>query len=447
MLIKNVTIVDPLLLSKGKQVQAYDVRVDGGDIASVLPSNAQRDSQDDPNEGMVFDGQGLWLMPGMIDLHTHLRDFGQSHKEDVSTGTQAAAQGGFTTVVAMANTVPPIDSKAMLERMQSKIREKALVEVLPLATVTKGMAGKELTEIATLAQAGAAGFSDDGLPVTNLALLRRALLEARAAGTFIVSHPEDKDLSGTGVMHEGMCCALKGLAGVPAASEAACIAREIEVVRATGAHLHFAHVSARASVKLIERAKADGLPVTADTTPHHLVLTASDIPGYNTNYKMNPPLRDEHDREALIEGLQTGVIDAIATDHAPHSRGEKAQGFNLAPCGIIGLETAFSLCFEKLAARTTPQEALKVLDYLHVNPGKILGIAQQPLQVGSRANFSLFDPMATYKLDTDQISSKSKNSPFLGRGLKGRFILTLVRGKLAYQYEPAQHRWLTAQFA
>jgi dihydroorotase len=439
MLITNILVVDP---SEGESsLKRHDIRVANGLIIEVAEAHTSTQTEHDT----VFDGSGLWLFPGLIDLHTHLRDFGQAYKEDISTGTQAAAQGGYTTVVAMANTAPPIDSPGMLERMRAKIQERALVEVLPIATVTKNMAGQELTAIASLAEMGAIGFSDDGMPVTNLALLRRALEEAKAASSFIISHPEDKDLSGTGVMHEGMCCALKGLVGIPAASEAACIAREIEVVRATGAHLHFAHVSTKASITLIERAKSDGLPITADTTPHHLTLVVDDIPGFDTNFKMNPPLRDKHDQLALIEGLRNGVIDAIATDHAPHSHAEKSAGFNLAPCGIIGLETAFPLCFERLHKEASAENARDTLKYFIVNPARVLGRPAPSIKPGAQANFTLFDPTTLWHFSSQESSSKSSNSPFNGQTLKGRFVLTLVAGKLAYQYEPAMHRWLTVE--
>ncbi len=444
MLIKNCQPCDPNF--KGdKKAELCDIRIDNGIISAIEKCGKLviKDSE------TVFDGENLWLLPGFIDLHTHLRDLGQSAKEDVATGTLAAASGGYTTVVAMANTVPPIDNAAIFTKLLQIIKEKALIEVLPIACVTQNMAGSELTEMAILSQLGAVAFSDDGLPLSNLAVMRRALEQSKALGSLIVSHPEDKDLSGAGTMNESVYATAKGLAGVTTASEAACIAREIEVVRVTGAALHFAHVSASASIKLIERAKADGLPVTCDTTPHHLTLTDSEIPGYDANFKMNPPLRSKHDQDALVQALKSGVIDAIATDHAPHTMAEKEKGFNGAPCGVIGLETAFALCLERLAGESLPAtERLSLLEVVRkftTAPARILGITEPNLKVGAAANLSLFDPADHWCYNARKATSKSENSPFNGRMIKGRTVLTLWGGKVAYQHEPATSRWLAIE--
>ncbi len=444
MLIKNCLPCDPAAKVE-KKAALCDLRIDHGMISEIEKAGKLEARSSET----VFDGEGLWLLPGFIDLHTHLRDLGQSAKEDVATGTLAAATGGYTTVVAMANTVPPIDNPAIFTKLLQIIKEKALIEVLPIACVTQNMAGSELTEMALLSQLGAVGFSDDGLPVTNLAVMRRALEQSKALGSLIVSHPEDKDLSGPGTMNESVYATAKGLAGVTTASEAACIAREIEVVRITGAALHFAHVSARASIKLIERAKADGLPVTCDTTPHHLTLTDSEIPGYDANYKMNPPLRSKKDQEALVQALKSGVIDAIATDHAPHTVGEKEKGFNGAPCGVIGLETAFALCLERLADESVPaadrHSLLEVVRLFTTAPARILGITEPSLKVGAAANLSLFDPSNHWLYNAHKAASKSENSPFNGHLIRGRTVLTLWGGKVAYQHEPATSRWLAIE--
>ena len=419
-----------------------DVRTDGDTIIEIGQNLTPFSSE------TVFDGKGLWLLPGFIDIHTHLRDFGQTAKEDVASGTLSAATGGYTTVVAMANTVPPIDNVTTFNQLLSLIAEKAVVRVLPIATVTKGMAGKELTEMALLSELGAVGFSDDGLPVTNLAVLRRALEQAKVLGSLVISHPEDKDLSGPGSMNESPYATIKGLAGVPTASEAACIAREIEVVRLTRAPLHFAHVSAAASVKLIARAKEDGLPVTADTTPHHLTLTDAEIPGYDTNFKMNPPLRSREDQEALVAALKTGILDAIATDHAPHTEAEKERGFAEAPCGIIGLETAFALCLERLTEQAVPAHRLsrrQVIDKFTTAPARILGLPAPEIKAGAPASFSLFDPACHWTYHARKESSKSHNSPFNNRLIKGRTMLTIYAGKIAHQHEPAMNRWLAIE--
>jgi dihydroorotase len=449
MLIKNCIIVDPSQTDGRGNNHAHvpehkrDVRIDKGIITGIATKIEAHDSE------TVFEAEGLLLLPGLIDLHTHLRDFGQSAKEDIATGTQAAAAGGYTTVVAMANTVPPVDNAMVFQNLQQLIAQKAVIKVLCVATVTKGMAGREVTEMALLSELGAVGFSDDGLPVTNLAVLRRALDQARAIGTLVISHPEDRDLSGTGVMNESATSTALGLSGVTTASEAACIAREIEVVRITGAHLHFAHVSTRASINLIERAKADGLPITADTTPHHLTLTDTDIGNFDTNFKMNPPLRSLADQLALVEALKSGIIDAIATDHAPHTESEKGCGFNQAPCGVIGLETALPLCIERLSSKESNRDwrfsMALVLSKFTSAPAKILGLPEPSLTVGSNADLFLFDPREKWTYDFKHGQSKSKNSPFAGRTLTGRTLLTLCQGAVAFQHEPAMGRWVSIE--
>lgn len=433
MLIKNCLLCDPATDNIKAKPAKRDIRVEGAVIAEI------GDRIDAEKDEIIFDADGLWLMPGLIDLHTHLRDFGQTAKEDIATGTLSAASGGYTTVVAMANTVPPIDNGRIFNQLLQMIKEKAVVQVLPIACVTKNMAGAELVEMALLSELGAVGFSDDGMPVTNLAIMRRALEQAKVLGTLVVSHPEDKDLSGTGALNESPYATARGLPGVPSASEAACIAREIEVVRLTGASLHFAHVSAAASVKLIERAKADGLPVTADTTPHHLTLTDSDIPGYDANYKMNPPLRSKADQDILVEALKAGIIDAIATDHAPHTHSEKQSGFVNAPCGVIGLETAFALCLERLNGgggdSKNQMTLIEVIRKFTSEPARILGLPEPAIKVGAPANLTLFDPAQNWVYDGRKATSRSHNSPFTGRTIKGRTILTLWGGKVAYQLE------------
>lgn len=433
MLIKNCLLCDPATDNIKAKPAKRDIRVEGAVIAEI------GDRIDAEKDEIIFDADGLWLMPGLIDLHTHLRDFGQTAKEDIATGTLSAASGGYTTVVAMANTVPPIDNGRIFNQLLQMIKEKAVVQVLPIACVTKNMAGAELVEMALLSELGAVGFSDDGMPVTNLAIMRRALEQAKVLGTLVVSHPEDKDLSGTGALNESPYATARGLPGVPSASEAACIAREIEVVRLTGASLHFAHVSAAASVKLIERAKADGLPVTADTTPHHLTLTDSDIPGYDANYKMNPPLRSKADQDILVEALKAGIIDAIATDHAPHTHSEKQSGFVNAPCGVIGLETAFALCLERLSGgggdSKNQMTLIEVIRKFTSEPARILGLPEPAIKVGAPANLTLFDPAQNWVYDGRKATSRSHNSPFTGRTIKGRTILTFWGGKVAYQLE------------
>jgi dihydroorotase len=434
MLLRNCLIVNPQAGAQGQTTQGDKPRAQDVRLADGLIKEITTNAKAMPGEE-IFDAGGSWLMPGLIDLHTHLRDFNQGAKEDVRTGTMAAAAGGYTTVVAMANTNPPVDSPAAFKRLMQIVAEKAVVTVLAIANVTKGMAGVELTEMGLLQELGAVGFSDDGLPVSNLAVMRRALGQARALDTLVVSHPEDKDLSGAGVMNESVTATMHGLAGVTSASEAVCIAREIELARITGARLHFAHVSTIASIKLIERGKADGLAITADTTPHHLTLTDADVLDFDTRFKMNPPLRSTSDQEALVKALAQGTIDAIGTDHAPHTDVEKESGFNAAPCGVTGLETAFALCLERLGQGGMSKEAIL---YLFTSaPANILKIKTPLIAVGATADLFVFNPDQKWTYDATAGHSRSKNSPFHGRTMTGRTTLTISRGKVAYQLKTA----------
>lgn len=381
---------------------------------------------------MVFDASGLWIMPGLIDLHTHLRDLGQSEKEDISTGTRCAAAGGYTTVLAMANTDPPTDTALVLGRVNDLIKAKAHIEVLPVCCVTRGMAGQELTNFVELTRMGAAAFSDDGMPISNLAVLRRALEYVQLTDAFIISHPEDKDLSASGSMNECAAAIRLGLPGIPTVSESACIAREIEVARYCGGRLHFAHVSAAASVQLIRQAKQAGMKVTADATPHHLTLLDENISDFDTSYKMNPPLRGRADQDALVAGLRDGTLDAIATDHAPHTVVEKGRTFDQAPFGVIGLETAFPLLYERLVMQKLMSE-LDLLALFTSKPARVLNRRAPELAPGHTANLAVFDPNVRWFYDPSRGFSKSRNSPFNGRAMRGRVVATFFRGQLVHQ--------------
>jgi dihydroorotase len=428
-LIKNGIVINPAEAGKAQKKETdeiLDLRLEDGVIVEVGANLAARADE------TIFDASGLWILPGFVDIHTHLRDFEQSDSEDIESGTRAAAAGGFTTVLAMANSKPVVDSPLVLRRLLQMIEEKACIKVLPVAAVTKNLEGKELTSMIELAEIGAAAFSDDGQPVTNLAVLSRALLNATLANRLIISHPEDKDLSAGGAINECAASARLGLPGVPAASESACIAREIEVVRSTGSRLHFAHVSTRASVEAIRRAKKEGLSVTADVTPHHLVLSDAAIIGFDTNFKMNPPLRSQADQEALVDGIIDGTIDAIGTDHAPHPLVEKQRPFVEAPFGVIGLETAFSLVHERLVAQGHIGRA-QLIGLLTTKPAAILQIDAPIIAAGKAANLTFFNPKTTWQYDAAKSFSKSANTPFSGRSLHGRIILTLAQGKIVYQ--------------
>ncbi len=423
-LIKGALVIDPG--ASGSKETVSDVRVAGGVISEVGENLNATDDE------TVVKANGLWLTPGFIDIHTHLRDLGQSDREDIETGTQAAAFGGYTTVLAMANTDPPTDSALVLARILDKIKEKACIQVIPACCVTKGMAGEELTNMVELANMGAGAFSDDGMPVTNLAVLRRALEYSQLTGKIIISHPEDKSLSGDGCMNESPTATKLGLSGIPTASESACIAREIEIVRHTGCPIHFAHVSAAASVLLIAQAKAEGLPVSGDVTPHHLVLADEDITEYNTSFKMNPPLRSHKDQDALVEALKNNTLEVIATDHAPHTRQDKQKTFDSAPFGVIGLETAFSLLLNRLV-KPRHLSIVDLIAKLTINPARVIRLPQPSIKSGAQANLALIAPEHKWTYDAAHGFSRSRNSPFHLNELTGKCVMTIYAGADVYR--------------
>lgn len=424
-LIKNGLILEPATNSE----QRSDIRIAGGQIVergSDLNANA---------EEQVIDADGSWISCGFIDIHTHLRDLGQKDKEDIHTGTKAAAAGGFTTVVSMANTDPVIDNGMTLSMYLQKIAERAVIEVLPVAAVTKGLAGQELTNMVELSEMGAIAFSDDGKPIQNMTVLRRALEYARLTGKLIISHAEDLDLSEGGSMHE---CALStelGLQGITYASETVAVARELEIVRLTQAPYHFTHISCASSLDLIRRAKVEGLPVTVDVTPHHLALTAEEVAEYNTNAKMNPPLRSGRDRSELINAIKDGTITAIGTDHAPHTKLEKSRPFVEAPFGITGLETAFSVVYEALVVQNYIS-ILELIKLLTIGPARILDLPVPSMQVGSPANLCIIDPRIQWTYESAKGQSKSTNSPWDHKKLHGKVTCTIYKGQVVYRSEP-----------
>ena len=404
-----------------------DLVVRNGEIAEL----AEPGSAPEIDGAEVVDGSGLLGVPAFVDPHVHFRVPGQEHKEDLETGTRSAAAGGYCAVIAMANTSPPIDSAAVLGSVRKRAEREASIPVGFVANVTRGMEGEELTEMAELWEAGAIGFSDDGLPIANARVLRRALQYQRLAGGVIALHEEDRDLSGEGVMHEGEVSAVLGMAGVPAVSESTMIARDCSLALYEGGRVHVQHLSARASVEEISRAKAAGVPVTCEASPHHLTLTDEAVRSLDARFKMNPPLRSEGDRQALIDGLRDGTIDCVATDHAPHSEEEKEVPFEEAAFGVTGLETAFAALHTDLVLPGVL--ALELVVERMTCGGEPFGIEAPRIEPGATANVALIDSGLKWNVGEEGFESRSHNSCFGGRELTGRVLMTVADGRVAFR--------------
>src|SRR3954447_4456211 len=381
----------------------------------------------------VINAQGMVIAPGFIDLHVHLREPGGEKKETIATGSLAAAKGGFTTVAAMPNTRPVPDSKEQLQWLNERIKETSSVKVLPYASITVREAGEELTDFPTLKEAGAFALTDDGVGVQSAGMMLEAMKKAAKAGLSIVAHCEDNSLINKGSVHEGTFSEKHGIKGIPSVCESVQIARDVLLAEAAGCHYHVCHISTKESVRAVRDAKRAGIKVTAEVTPHHLILCDEDIPGMDSNYKMNPPLRGSLDREALIEGLLDGTIDFIATDHAPHTSEEKAEGMALAPFGIVGLETAFPLLcthFVEKGILTIGQ----LVNLLTVKPAQSFGLENVgTLKVGSAADLVVLDIESEEKINPDEFLSKGRNTPFGGWTCKGWPVTTIVDGKVAWR--------------
>ena len=408
---QGIDQVADLLISEGRIVQL------GG---TVIVSGAK-----------IIDATGLVVCPGFIDLHCHLREPGFEDKETIATGTKAAAIGGFATVCCMANTSPPLDKQAAVNWVKEKANKDAFVGVLPIGCVTKGREGEEVCDMAELAEAGVIAFSDDGDPVSDSRVMRQAMDYSCSLGLPIIDHCEDKLLSYGGVINEGLISAKLGLKGIPAAAEEIMVARDLDSAELTGARLHIAHVSTCGSVELIRQAKGKGILVTAEVTPHHLILTEDKVVG-NTNAKVNPPLRTKEDVDCLVEGLKDGVIDAIATDHAPHTLGDKNCGLELAAFGISGFETAFG-CLMSLVHEGKIDLATLIAK-LTWEAARIIGRENELgiLKVGAPANITIFDPDREWAVDSQKFASRGKNTPFDGYRFKGKVIATIVNGRIVY---------------
>lgn len=391
-----------------------------------------------PGEAKHLDASGLFVCPGFVDLHCHLREPGFEEKETIATGTKAAAIGGFATVCCMPNTEPPIDTLAAVDWVKQKASRDSLISLLTIGCITKGRKGEELTDMAQLAEAGVVAFSDDGNPVASSQLMRRAMDHSRDLGLPVIDHCEDKTLSNRGIINEGQLSAKLGLKGIPAAAEEAMVTRNLTLAKQTKARLHIAHVSTKGSVELIRGAKQDGISVTSEVTPHHLTLTEERITGkasnepYDTNAKVNPPLRTEEDVQALIKGLKDGVIDAIATDHAPHTLADKNCGLKLAAFGISGFETAFG-CLMSLVHRGAIN-LTQLISKLTCEPAKVIGRNDElgTLKTGAPANMTILNLEHEWTVNSSKFASKGKNTPYDGNKFKGKVMATIANGRIAY---------------
>lgn len=424
------------LLIRGPRV--FDPRGELDREADVLVSKRRIAEMGDPGtldapEGVEeIDGRGLLLLPAFVDPHVHLRVPGQEHKEDLVTGTRSAAAGGYCAVIAMANTSPPVDSASLIGSLTDRASREACIPVGFVGCVSKGMEGRELAEMAEMRDAGAIGFSDDGLPIADGGVLRRAFEYQKLVGGVIALHEESPDLSRGGVMGEGAVSALLGLEGIPAVSESAAIARDCALARLEEATIQVQHLSARTSVDEMARAKALGTNVTCEVTPHHLLLTDEEVRSLDSRFKMNPPLRTEDDRQALIEGLRDGVIDCIATDHAPHASEEKEVPFEQAAMGVTGLETAFAAVHTDLVIPGVL--SLERIVEAMTCGGEPFGIPAPRIASGEEANLALVDPAAEWTVGEDGYESRAHNSCFAGKRLTGRVVATVAAGQIAYRH-------------
>ncbi|MEK7384243.1 MAG: dihydroorotase [Elusimicrobiota bacterium] len=424
LLITNGLVIDAV----GKMEAVRDILIVDGKIKEVAAGLSKKKAV--PGTATI-DAKGLWVIPGLVDMHVHLREPGREGDETIATGTMAAARGGVTTILAMANTEPVTDNPSQLAFLRAKAEADALVTVLFAGAVSVGLKGERLTEFARLRAAGAAALSDDGRPVMNAGLLRRALEYAKDLGLLVIDHCEELTLSAGGCMNEGADSLRKGVKGSPWAAETVQVARDIALAQLTGARVHLAHLSAAASVEAVRQAKKRGVPVTAEACPHHFALTSDMIPGYDGNWKMTPPLRREDDRSALLAGLADGTIDAIATDHAPHGCAAKSQGLDLAPFGIIGLETSLAVVLTELFHKKVLSRR-QVVERMSAAPAALLGLKDRgTLAPGTRADLALIDPDAVWTPQSPYLSL-SRNTPFSGRRLKGRVVKTLSAGRVVH---------------
>lgn len=421
LLIKNAIIVNADKINR----KPCDILVDRGVIVKIAPSIEEAGAK-------VIDAEGKYVTPGLVDMHTHLREPGREDKETIETGMQAAAKGGFTTILPMPNTTPVTDNGMIVDAVLKEAARVGTINVIPVGAITRGQKSEELTDMFELKEAGCLALSDDGTSVLNSKLMRLALEYSRMTNLLIIEHCQDPELSGNGVMNEGKHSTILGLKGDPGISETVVIARDIEIANYLNARIHIAHVSLKRSVELIRVAKKQGIQITAEVCPHHFTLTDDALASFDTNLKVNPPLRTRADVAALKKALKEGVLDCISTDHAPHTMEDKEQDFDHAPFGMIGLETALGLVVTELidpGILTWPQVILR----MSTRPAEILGLANKGnIAEGLDADLVIIDPEKEWVVDAKDFLSKSRNSPFIGRKLKGQVEVTICSGKVVY---------------
>jgi dihydroorotase len=421
LLVRGGRVVDPSQELDG----FFDLLLQDGAVARVEEKITGID------KALVYDASGLVVAPGFIDIHVHLREPGQEYKETVESGARAAAAGGFTAVACMPNTEPVNDSRSVTEHILSEAARHDWARVYPIGAVSKGLQGEELAEIGDMVREGVVAVTDDGRPVANPELMRRALMYAQHFDIPVVQHAEELDLSRDGVMHEGEWSTRLGLPGIPGAAEDVMVARDLLLLEGTGGRYHVAHLSTARSLELVRRAKARGLAVTCEVTPHHLLLTDYQVAesGFSTDFKMKPPLRSEDDREALVKGLVDGSVDAIVSDHAPHHADEKDVEFSAAPFGIVGLETTSSLCLDRLV-RPGIVTLSRMVELLSTGPARVLNLPGGTLRPGSPADLTLFHPERQVTVDRSRFHGKSRNTPFDGWKLRGASVATILGGRV-----------------
>ena len=420
-IIRNGRLIDPANKRDGME----DLAIIDGKVARISEVRSQKSEE--------IDAEGLIVAPGLIDIHVHLREPGFSHKETIESGARSAAAGGFTTIVCMPNTFPPADNPATIAWIKNRAADVACVNILPTGTISKNLAGEELAPIGSLRQAGVVAITDDGRCVQNNELMRRAVEYARMVALPVLDHCQDYNLVGNGVVHEGYWSTLLGLPGWPSAGEEAIVARNILLAELCDHHVHCQHVSAAGSVRLIREARARGVKVSGEVCPHHIALTDEAIQNFDTNYKMNPPLRSQADIDAILDGIADGTLSVLCSDHAPHARFEKEAEFDQAPFGIVGLETEVGIFIDLLVHKHRKIDMAHLIEMYTVEPAKLLKLDAGTLSAGARADVTLIDPNLDWTVKVDDFQSASRNSPFDGWKLKGRAVRTMVRGKTVWK--------------